>query len=64
MNRQEIDEFIEKMEEIGDEWDPEDVERVYGDDSLQDALDDRMGDMMQLGNVLGTVYNYARNLDD
>ena len=29
------------MGEIGDEWTPEEVERVYGNKSLQDALDDR-----------------------
>ncbi|WP_268890089.1 hypothetical protein [Mogibacterium kristiansenii] len=33
--------FIEEMEEIGDVWEPEDVERVYGVSSLEEALEDR-----------------------
>lgn len=49
MTKTEIDAFIERMEELGDVWEPEDVERVYGDRTLEDALEDRMGDMMALG---------------
>lgn len=30
MNRQEINEFIEKMEEVGDVWTEEQVNDVYG----------------------------------
>ena len=41
MTKTEINEFIETMGEFGDEWTPEEVERVYGNTSLQDALDDR-----------------------
>ena len=41
MTKTEINEFIETMGEIGDEWTSEEVERVYGNKSLQDALDDR-----------------------
>ncbi len=42
MTKVEIETFIERMEEIGDVWDEADVERVYGDRSLEDALIDRM----------------------
>lgn len=48
MTKAEIDTFIEHMEEIGDVWDTADVERVYGNRTLEDALDDRMNDMMAL----------------
>ena len=41
MTKTEINEFIETMGEIGDEWTSEEVERVYGNKSLQDALNDR-----------------------
>ena len=45
------------MEEIGDVWEEADVERVYGDRSLEEALEDRMGDMMAFGNIISTVIN-------
>ena len=57
MTKIDIDTFIERMEEIGDVWEPEDVERVYGDRTLEDALEDRMGDMMAFGNIISTVIN-------
>ncbi len=57
MTKLEIATFIERMEEIGDVWEEADVERVYGDRSLEEALEDRMGDMMAFGNIIGTVTN-------
>ena len=57
MTKQEIDCFIERMEEIGDIWKPEDVERVYGKDTLGDAINDRMGDMMAFGNIMSMLIN-------
>ena len=57
MTKTEIDAYIERMEEIGDVWEPEDVERVYGDRTLKDALEDRMGDMMAFGNIISTIIN-------
>ena len=45
MTKEERQYFIDRMEEIGDEWEDDDVKRVYGKMSLQDALDDRMKDM-------------------
>ena len=38
MTKAEIETFIERMEEIGDVWEEADVERVYGDRSLEDHL--------------------------
>ena len=60
MTKMDIDTFIERMEEIGDVWEPEDVERVYGDRSLNDVLEDRMGDMMAFGNIMAAVINRKR----
>ena len=57
MTKIEINIFIERMEEIGDLWEPEDVERVYGDRSLEDALEDRMTDMSAFANIIGTILN-------
>lgn len=57
MTRDEINEFIERMEEIGDVWEYEDAERVYGDRSLEDALNDRMSDMHAFANIIGMVIN-------
>lgn len=41
MTNQEIQQFIESMEEIGDIWQAEDVRRVYGNTTLKEALTDR-----------------------
>ena len=57
MTKIEIDTFIERMEEIGDIWEEADVERVYGDRTLEDALNDRMGDVMTFGHIIGTLIN-------
>ena len=53
----EISTFIERMEEIGDVWEPEDVQRVYGDMTLEDALADRMNDVNTFGNIISTILN-------
>lgn len=57
MTKAEIDSFIEHMEEIGDVWNTADVERVYGNRTLEDALDERMNDMMAFANIIGTIIN-------
>ncbi len=57
MTREERQEFIERMEEFGDEWEDDDVERIYGDMPLEDALESRMGDMNSFANIIGTILN-------
>ncbi len=57
MTKAEISEFIERMEEIGDIWEEADVKRVYGKKSLQEALDDRMGDMTAFAKIINMVAN-------
>lgn len=41
MDKRDVEEFIEEMEEMGDVWQEEDVERVYGEYTLAEALADR-----------------------
>ena len=49
MNKQEINEFIEKMEEVGDVWPEEQVNDVYGDSSFEEALADRQSSLHDTG---------------
>lgn len=58
MNKAEIREFIERMEEIGDIWQEDDVERVYSNCSLEEALNDRMTAMNHFADIIGKVLNY------
>ena len=55
MNNNEIKTFIERMEEAGDQWDREDVERVYGNVSLEEAIQDRMNDLNWFADILSKV---------
>lgn len=57
MNKKEIETFIEEMESIGDIWEPEDVERVYGDSSLNEALEDRKGSVNTFFDIINKVIN-------
>lgn len=57
MTKVEINTFIEEMEEIGDYWTPDQVEQVYGDGTLQDALADRRASISALGNIISSVLN-------
>ena len=59
MSEIEIGTFIERMEEMGDVWEPEDVERVYGHMSLDEALEKRMSDMGAFGNIINTILNFG-----
>ena len=56
MKQNEINEFIEEMEAIGDEWEPEEVERVYGDTSLEDALTLRKSEVGTFNNIISNLF--------
>lgn len=56
MEQNEINEFIEEMEAIGDEWEPEEVERVYGDTSLEDALTLRKSEVGTFNNIISNLF--------
>ena len=53
----EIKSFIEKMEEIGDIWEFDDVKRVFGDSSLEDAITTRMSELDSFAGIIGTILN-------
>jgi hypothetical protein len=57
MKKKEISTFIEEMESIGDEWTPEQVEEVYGDSSLEEALSDRKASLSKFFDIIGKVIN-------
>lgn len=57
MTNSEIRIFIKEMGKLGDVWEVADVKRVYGDRSLEDALQDRMGDMQAFVDIIDTVLN-------
>ncbi len=57
MKKGEINAFIEEMEEIGDKWEPEDVERVYCDTSLEVALSSRKSELGMFFEIISKVLN-------
>lgn len=57
MNKKEVNQFIKEMQKIGDEWTPEQVESVYGEDSLADAINDRKGSLDIFFDIIGKVIN-------
>ena len=57
MTEREKQTFIEEMEAIGDEWTPEQVEDVYGDSSLEDALADRKSSVRTFFDIIQKVIN-------
>lgn len=57
MRKKDVDTFIEEMETIGDEWTPEQVEEVYGEASLAEALDERKAVLGTFFDTIGKVIN-------
>lgn len=57
MSKNEIEIFIEEMEMLGDVWEPADVERVYGDKSLDEALTERKSMLGDFGNIINMILN-------
>lgn len=57
MKKKEIEMFIEEMESIGDVWTPEQVEDVYGNYSLSEALTDRKAALGTFFDIIGKVIN-------
>lgn len=58
MTKTEINTFIEEMESIGDVWNEEQVERVYGNQSLTQALNTRKTEVKQFLSSLGAAAIY------
>lgn len=57
MKKNEIYIFIEELEAIGDTWTPEQVEDVYGDSTLEEALSDRKASLGTYFDIIGKVLN-------
>lgn len=57
MKKKDIQIFIEEMESIGDDWTPEQVEDVYGDSTLEEALADRKSSLDTFFDIIGKVLN-------
>ena len=59
MNKQEINEFIEKTEEVGDVWTEEQVQvnDVYGDSSFEDTLADRQSSLDHMSDIISKAIN-------
>ena len=57
MKKRDVDVFIEEMEEIGDVWTPEQVEDVYGNSTLEDALEDRKSSLGIFFDIVSKVIN-------
>lgn len=57
MNKIEIDAFIETTGEFGDVWTVEQVQDVYGDKSLDEALADRRASYEHMSNIIGNSIN-------
>ena len=57
MTKREIEIFIEEMEAIGDEWTVEQVRRVYGSYTLEEALRARKSSLNGFFNIIGNILN-------
>ena len=55
MKKRDVTEFIEEMETIGDDWTPEQVQDVYGECTLEEALTDRKKTLGSFFDIVGKV---------
>ena len=60
MNKIEIDTFIETTGEFGDVWTVEQVQDVYGDKSLDEALADRRASYEHISSATPSINNFAK----
>lgn len=57
MTKTEINTFIETMEEFGDVWTADQVEEVYGNSTLDEAIADRRSSHEKMADLIGKVIN-------
>ena len=55
MTKVEINTFIETMEEFGDIWTADQVEEVYGNSTLKEAIADRKSSHEKMADLSGKV---------
>lgn len=58
MTKTEINTFIETMEEFGDIWTADQVQDVYGNSTLEEAIADRKSSHDKLADLIGKVINH------
>lgn len=63
MTKEETLSFIEEMEEIGDKWTEEEVQKVYGDCSLSEALNDRKRNLYMYFENIGKILNMDKKFE-
>ena len=57
MTKVEINTFIETMEEFGDIWTADQVEEVYGNSTLKEAIAYRKSSHEKMADLIGKVIN-------
>ena len=57
MTKVEINTFIETMEEFGDIWTADQVEEVYRNSTLKEAIADRKSSHEKMADLIGKVIN-------
>ena len=57
MTKTEINTFIETMEKFGDVWTADQVEEVYGNNTLDEAIADRRSSHEKMADLIGKVIN-------
>ena len=57
MTKTEINTFIETMEGFGDIWTADQVEEVYGNNTLDEAIADRRSSHEKMADLIGKVIN-------
>lgn len=57
MTKTEINTFIETMEEFGDVWTADQVEEVYANNTLDEAIADRRSSHEKMADLIGKVIN-------
>ena len=63
MTKEETLSFIEEREEIGDKWTEEEVQKVYGDFSLSEALNDRKRNLYMYFENIGKILNMDKKFE-
>lgn len=55
MTDNDIEIFIEEMDNMGDHWEKDDVKNIYSDKSLDEALEERKTSIAMLDDIIGQL---------
>lgn len=65
MKKSDVKKFIKEMGKIGDDWTEDQVEDVFGDKDLDDALDERKSQVgMHLNNIVKALFSTNKEDDE